>query len=87
MQRYLCIGVFQSKIKNRMTKSVDPNETAPYEPSKVNMIKLGPFCITGVCELVPLSSYTLPHDSGRVLWFHVGRPCVCPSVCLYFISG
>ena len=24
--------------------------------------------------------YTPPHDSGRVLWFHVGRPCVCPSV-------
>ena len=21
-----------------------------------------------------------PHDSGRVLWFHVGCPCVCPSV-------
>ena len=29
------------------------------------------------------SIYTLPHDSGGVLWFHVGRPfvrpCVCPS--------
>ena len=24
--------------------------------------------------------YTPPHDSGRVLWFHVGRPYVCPSV-------
>ena len=24
--------------------------------------------------------YTPPHDSGIVLWFHVGRPCVCPSV-------
>ena len=20
------------------------------------------------------------HYCGRVLWFHVGRPCVCPSV-------
>ena len=24
--------------------------------------------------------YTPPHDSGGVLWFHAGRPCVCPSV-------
>ena len=26
--------------------------------------------------------YTPPHNSGRVLWFHVGRPClsVRPSV-------
>ena len=26
--------------------------------------------------------YTPPHDSGGVLWFHVGRPCVSvrPSV-------
>ena len=24
--------------------------------------------------------YTPPHISGRVLCFHVGRPCVCPSV-------
>ena len=31
-----------------------------------------------VLEALPF--YTLPHDSGRVLWFHVGRPCVCPFV-------
>ena len=24
--------------------------------------------------------YTLPHNSGGVLWFHVGCPCVRPSV-------
>ena len=24
--------------------------------------------------------YTPPHKSGRVSWFHVGCPCVCPSV-------
>ena len=24
------------------------------------------------------SCYTTPHDSGEVLWFHVGRPCFCP---------
>ena len=24
--------------------------------------------------------YTPPHKCGGVLWFHVGRPCVCPSV-------
>ena len=33
--------------------------------------------------------YTPPHDSGRVLWSHVGHPCVhlsviCPSV---FVLG
>ena len=26
------------------------------------------------------SFYTPPHISGGVLCFHVGRPCVCPSV-------
>ena len=26
------------------------------------------------------SHYTPSHDSCGVLWFHVGRPCVCPSV-------
>ena len=24
--------------------------------------------------------YTPAHDNGRVLWFHVGHPCVCSSV-------
>ena len=24
--------------------------------------------------------YTSPHNSGRVLWFHVGRLCARPSV-------
>ena len=28
---------------------------------------------------IPFFFYTPPHDSGGVLWFHVGRPCVCPS--------
>ena len=27
-----------------------------------------------------LCFYTPPHDSGGVLSFHYGRPCVCPSV-------
>ena len=25
--------------------------------------------------------YTSLHNSGRVLWFYIGRPCVCPSIC------
>ena len=25
-----------------------------------------------------VSFYTLPHDCGRVLLFHIGRLCVCP---------
>ena len=29
--------------------------------------------------MVPLF-YASPQNSGGVLWFHVGRPCVCPSV-------
>ena len=24
--------------------------------------------------------YTPPHNNGRVLWFHTGRPCVCLSI-------
>ena len=36
--------------------------------------------------------YTLPHDSGEVLWYHVSCQCVRPSVCRtffcpYFLSG
>ena len=29
---------------------------------------------------VKINFYTPPHNSGGVLWFHVRRPCVCPSV-------
>ena len=29
-----------------------------------------------------ISFYTPPHESGGILWFHSGRPHVCPSVCL-----
>ena len=29
--------------------------------------------------------YTPPHNSGGVLWFHVGCPCVCLSVCLLYV--
>ena len=31
--------------------------------------------------------YTPSHNSGGVLWFHVGRQCVCPSVRPLFVSG
>ena len=24
--------------------------------------------------------HNLPHDSGRILWFHIGRLCVGPSI-------
>ena len=33
----------------------------------------------GVGEM-NINFYTPPHNSGGVLWFHIGRPCVCPSV-------
>ena len=29
--------------------------------------------------------YSATRDSGGVLWFHVGRPSVCPSVRLSFV--
>ena len=35
-----------------------------------------------VSEIV--NFYTPPHDSGGVLWFHVGRPCVSLSVRFLF---
>ena len=36
--------------------------------------------------------YTPPHNSGGVLWFHIGHPCVRPSVSRpsvrsFFVSG
>ena len=31
--------------------------------------------------------YTLPHNSGGVLWFQVGRPCVSLSARPFFVSG
>ena len=38
---------------------------------------------SNVQTLQLLTFYTLPHDSGRVLWFHVGCPCVIMS---FFLS-
>ena len=31
-------------------------------------------------------NFYTPHDSGGVLWFHVGRPCVCSSVICLSVS-
>ena len=29
----------------------------------------------------PSHNYNIPpHDNGGVLWFHIGRPCVCLSI-------
>ena len=33
-----------------------------------------------VMALFQLHIYTPPHNSDRVLWFHVGCPCVRPSI-------
>ena len=43
------------------------------------------------CDMVMLGYYffhfyTLSHNSGRVLWFHIGCPCVCPSVRHTYVS-
>ena len=35
---------------------------------------------TGKSRYAGFFCYTPPHNSGGVSWFHVGRPCVCPSV-------
>ena len=59
------------------------------------------FCDFTVCHFVfdicsCIIPYPLSHNSGGVLWFHVGRPCVClsirpsvvhPSIHPFFISG
>ena len=28
--------------------------------------------------------YTLSHESGQILWFHVRCLCICPSICISF---
>ena len=35
--------------------------------------------ISAKFKILATAFYTLPHNSGGVLWFHVGRPCVCLS--------
>ena len=42
------------------------------------------FLIVAFPGCLLLYFYTLPQDSGRVLWFHVGRVCVRPSVHILF---
>ena len=34
-----------------------------------------------VDDILNFFYYTLPHDTGGVLWYHIGHPCVRPSVC------
>ena len=29
-----------------------------------------------MADILKIYFYTPPHNSGRVLWFHIGRPCV-----------
>ena len=52
----------------------NPFSSSPY-------IVSGPFMLLPnlPCHL-PRHFYTPPHDSGGVLWFHFGSPCVRPSV-------
>ena len=38
-----------------------------------------------VCLGTCICFYSLLHDSGWVLWFHVERPCVCPPT-VYYMS-
>ena len=45
------------------------------ELSAHHWIVAGCYCFTFLLYI-----YTPPHVSGRVLWYHVGCPCVCPSV-------
>ena len=46
------------------------------------------FVILKLCETGHWSTcfdfYTPPHDSGGVLWFYIGHPCVCPSIHISF---
>ena len=42
-------------------------------------------CLVEGKKYVFFHFYTLPHDSGGVLWFHVGHPCVSSSVSHTFV--
>ena len=43
------------------------------------------FCGESRKILIRINFYIPPHDSGGVLWFHVGWPCVCPSICQSYV--
>ena len=55
-----------------------------YGESKANILTRLDKCAVGDCILRYF--YTLPHNSGWLLWFHVGRPCVRPSICFWMIT-
>ena len=74
-------------------KSEDPDQM-PYSTGSDLGLHYLPVTCLGVSSLqwINYTYYTPPHNSGGVLWFHVGRPCVCPSVVRpsirpFFISG
>ena len=48
--------------------------------SEVLLVNTYNLCFHGEVRKNIDSFYTPPHNSGGILWFHVGRPC--PSVCL-----
>ena len=33
----------------------------------------------------PLMAIFIPCHNGSVLWYHIGRPCVCPSIRLLYV--
>ena len=71
--------------KKATTQSTNSDKTETY----VNVQPTNEYLKgNSVCRLaILLIFYTPPHSSGGVLWFHVGRPCVSPSVCPFFVSG
>ena len=49
-----------------------------------DIIKVGRFqCTLFLIELFLLVFYTASHNSDRLLLFHIGCPCVCPSISIF----
>ena len=58
-----------------MQSNVDRVASLEREGSKPMLIELP--------HLKVYHFFTMPHNSGRVLWYHIGCPCVCPSVIIF----
>ena len=78
------LGFFKNSESGDFKDSVSSSATLCMSKSKTMCIWTGNGIIASdslvVKFITSLSFNTPPHNSDGVLWFHVGRPCVCPSV-------
>ena len=73
--------IFFSKKIQLICVSFDVNFNESLTNDVVSFEQHGPGIVCSLCDLVPTrcgTFYTPPHDSVGILWFYVGRPCVCP---------